>query len=366
MKRHKNVDLLRAAAILIIIYHSYILGGAPLSGHTKINALLSFGGEVGVTLFFILSGFGIFCSLFSREQRQKFPKWSTFMRQRCVRIMPQYYFCLMMLLIFQSSALIGRQGVKHILAYSLFGQNLMISTHGSINGALWAMATIFQFYLIAIPLYRFVERNWLVAGISAVVITIFSKFIIYHILLKNANLGGAAYFVYGRQLVSALDNFVLGMLAAKLSQNVVEKRNGRILWSGIIGVLISLGMLVGVSYWFSINGLYVDAFRGYVGHTILALILTGVIILFAVLPECKSGIGKPFLWIAKYQYGMYLWHMPIIACLYNGSPAFQYLASHNFVIFALSIILVVMVVGYFISKSVDSIDYSMILRRKSI
>ena len=57
MKRIKNIDLLRAGAILyIMLYHCYTLSGKPWHAHTAIHTFLSFGGEVGVTLFFLLSG----------------------------------------------------------------------------------------------------------------------------------------------------------------------------------------------------------------------------------------------------------------------------------------------------------------------
>ena len=54
MKRIKNIDLLRAGAILyIMLYHCYTLSGKPWHAHTAIHTFLSFGGEVGVTLFFL-------------------------------------------------------------------------------------------------------------------------------------------------------------------------------------------------------------------------------------------------------------------------------------------------------------------------
>ena len=60
MKRIKNIDLLRAGAILyIMLYHCYVLSGQPWQSHTAIHTLLTLGGEVGVTLFFLLSGYGI-------------------------------------------------------------------------------------------------------------------------------------------------------------------------------------------------------------------------------------------------------------------------------------------------------------------
>ena len=59
--------------------------------------------EVGVTLFFLLSGYGIYLSLSSSEARGCLPGWRAFMKKRCIRIMPQYYVCITVLLIFMST-----------------------------------------------------------------------------------------------------------------------------------------------------------------------------------------------------------------------------------------------------------------------
>ena len=70
MKRIKNIDLLRAGAILyIMLYHCYVLSGQPWQAHTAIHTILTLGGEVGVTLFFLLSGYGIiFPSLLRKKE----------------------------------------------------------------------------------------------------------------------------------------------------------------------------------------------------------------------------------------------------------------------------------------------------------
>ena len=176
MKRIKNIDLLRAGAILyIMLYHCYTLSGKPWHAHTAIHTFLSFGGEVGVTLFFLLSGYGIYLSLASAEERGHLPNWGSFMKKRCRRIMPQYYVCVTVLLIFMSTRLIGSDGFRHLFAYYTFTENLSPVTHGSINGALWTMGVIFQFYLIAPLLYRAVKKNWLISSIAAILFTVFCK-----------------------------------------------------------------------------------------------------------------------------------------------------------------------------------------------
>lgn len=131
MKRIKNIDLLRAGAILyIMLYHCYVLSGQPWQAHTAIHTILTLGGEVGVTLFFLLSGYGIYLSLSSSEERGCLPGWRAFMKKRCIRIMPQYYVCVTVLLIFMSTQMFSNEGFRHILAYYTFTENFSPVTHG--------------------------------------------------------------------------------------------------------------------------------------------------------------------------------------------------------------------------------------------
>lgn len=351
MKRNKNIDFLRACAILIIlIYHGYVVAGYPWQSHKIINLLVSFGGEIGVTLFFALSGFGIFWSLYQKEQKNAMPKWHVFMKQRCIRIMPQYYANIFILLVLQLGGLIGLSGLKHILAYCTFTQNLWIETHGSINGALWTMATIVQFYLVAIFLYRMVQKNWVLAGGSSILLSVLCKFLLYHYLLPALQLDAVAYFVYGRQLLTALDNFVLGMVAAKVILKFWEKELTRkMVVGGIIATVFSGTALTVVAYEFCKSGIYMDQSVGYIAHSVLALLITVLMIGVSMLPQLDGGLMRPLSFIAKYQYGIYIWHLPVIRGLYNNSPLFQTLIAEGFIPFIIGVLFVVVIMGYFSS-----------------
>lgn len=351
MKRNYNVDYLRACAIVVIVvYHCYAIAGGPWQAHQILHIIMSFGGELGVTLFFVLSGFGIFWSLYFKEQNNKMPVWRCFMKQRCIRIMPQYYASIVVLLIFQLSGLISVSGIKHILAYATFTQNLFIETHGSINGALWTMATIFQYYLIAIFLYRLVRKNCIFSAVISILISITGKFLVYHYLIPDFQLGDYAYFVYGRQVLTALDNFVLGMVAANLVIRLLEKEISRKIT--ILGGLFTLGILVIlpiISYILCLKGIYADNITGYTAHSVLAFLMASLIVSVSVLPQRQYSVLRPLKFVAKYQYGIYLWHLPIIRNLYNSSSLFQSLISQSFILFTLGILVIVIIIGYYSS-----------------
>ena len=351
--RNRNVDILRALAIIIIVaYHTYALGGYPYAEHANLNCLLSFGGELGVTLFFLLSGYGIYCSLERGEQNGKSLRWTEFMKRRCMRIMPPYYICLVVLLVFQSYSMISAEGVPTIIAYACFGQNLFVSTHGAINGALWALATIFQFYLIAPFLHKAIKKNWIAATTISVLITIISKFVIYYFVLVGQD--ATAFFVYGRQLVSALDNFTFGMTAAVIAKKVLNRRKEYTVY-GVIGVIILIPVTVGLCFVLSKRGIYADNILGYVGHTILAFALMLLIFFASIAIQAKGKITSLLDWIAANQYGIYLWHMPLIAILGNGAPAVTYLRGNHFAVYMIVMLIVSVIFGGYYSKGVDLI-----------
>ena len=288
MKRIKNIDLLRAGAILyIMLYHCYVLSGQPWQSHTAIHTLLTLGGEVGVTLFFLLSGYGIYLSLSSSEARGCLPGWRAFMKKRCIRIMPQYYVCITVLLIFMSTQMFSNEGLRHILAYYTFTENFSPVTHGSINGALWTMGVIFQFYLIAPFLYKAVRKNWLVSAIVSIVFTVICRFAVVRYLHASGVSDTSVYFVYERQVFSALDNFVLGMAAATFWKQTGDRMQDYRLKLGLPVSIASTALILVWIFYYHSHGLYGTAPSGYPAHSILAVLLS--ILLVGILPPAGNG-----------------------------------------------------------------------------
>ena len=73
MKHNKNIDLLRALALLqILFYHAWVVSGTPNFLPAIFTPPLQLSGEIGVTVFFALSGFGIYCSITSDCEKGTF------------------------------------------------------------------------------------------------------------------------------------------------------------------------------------------------------------------------------------------------------------------------------------------------------
>ena len=222
MKRVDNVDKLRGfACLLIVIYHCYGLTKISLLDIPIAREFLSMGGEIGVTIFFVLSGYGIFYSLQNLEKKKKLT-YRNFMKARIMKLVPQYYFNIFVLLFLTSASIyINKNHIFAILSHLLFVHSWSFAWHGAINGALWTMAIIFQFYVVAIPIYWSIKKidNLYLTMVISVLFTIICKYIVLNFLwVEDSTIFGSyAIMIPGRQLITSLDNFVCGMCVAGIN-----------------------------------------------------------------------------------------------------------------------------------------------------
>lgn len=352
INRYENVDVLRGIAILIIvIYHCFAITAPTLTSFFHIDKMIGYGGEIGVTLFFVLSGFGIECSILNKDKAEGYT-WKSFMQKRMKRIIPQYYICLIIMLFLTdwASFLVTKKGLFHICTHLLFVHNLLPDTHGSINGAMWSLATIVQFYCIALLLHKIIKKNRIVAVVGTVIITILIKMIFFNLINIHFEGNGVYYFVYGRQLITALDNFVIGMAVANICADVeVKKRN-----ICFLGVIVLLMFIIYWIVWVDRRGLYSNTVWGWCWHSVLALAI-GILVYFLI--HCPS-IFKPirdfFCFIANIEYGIYIWHIVIIYNLVGKSPTFKILSENSFILFVVGILLSSIFAGYLSTMVIDN------------
>lgn len=357
MVRNKNVDIIRALALaLVLIYHCWVLTGSAAIPVPILRTLLPLGGEVGVTTFFVLSGFGIYYSL-QREDQKGTIAFRPFMAKRLKRILPQYYLCLLVVLLFtESAAYLDPIHLPDILAHVFLVHNLVPEYHGAINGVLWTMGVIFQFYLVAIPLYRGMKKFggfFLAAG---VIFTIGCKALIYRyglpMLFGEENIGWYAFWA-GRQLPTALDNFLFGMgFAWFISRQRKERKN----LFGILGCVISFGALILVCKSGSVYGIHTNNISGYFWHSEVAACI-GLLIYFAYNIKVKRYrlFSRAFLWLAKYEYGIYLWHLVMIANILKYSGLVQRLLNHRMYLAVYGFLSILSIgIGYLFTKMISN------------
>lgn len=355
-RRSYTMDIFRVAALLLVlVYHSWALTGSLPFRYGALTLVVALGGEIGVTAFFALSGYGIYHSIASQERKEGF-RFLPYMRRRCRRIVPQYYISILFAVVFLygGTYLSFGGGIKSIVTHLLFIHNLFPQYHGAINGVLWTMGVTFQFYILAYPLYRGMKKGGIIFAVFCIIVTIAVKGILYAYVLPGCNMDHNLEFFSGRQLITSLDNFTAGMYVAYLGEkaNFEHKRNVKYLCGVVLGCIVTYG----VCYLGRNNDIHTNNITGYVWHRFLALGL-GIIMFFCSMIQCnpENRFVKSILLLSKYEYGIYLWHILIINNLIVNSGIVQAIMNSRWPKLVYLIFIVTAVfVGSLLSRMTDA------------
>lgn len=308
-KKIVGSDILRCFAMLfVVIYHIWSLGGTPKIEPLFLNRFVMLGGEIGVTLFFVLSGFGIYFSLANMEKQYGKISPAIFWKKRCIRILPQYYIHLFLILtIGPCVGYVSREYWMDVLPHIFFMHNFWGGK--SINLVLWTIEITVQFYIVAIPLYYFLKRYSRIFLPLTIILTIISKCFVYmNWMLENQENA----FLLGRQTVifTVLDNFTMGMFIAFIleKRRSIGQQKQYILISIISVALLSYTCEFGQKY-----GIHTNNWSGYIFHSLLALNLALILYAFSHIKWNRNApIVKVICLGAKYEYGIYLYHIVFI------------------------------------------------------
>lgn len=354
-ERKPGVELFRAGAVLLVVaYHAWVVMGGKSLYIPGLTGFVAMGGTIGVNAFFILSGYGIFNSLERRPVNDK-KTYLLYMKRRFKRIAPQYYLSLLVSLFLIDAIYLSKEGLLTILAHTFFIHNLYIQGHGSISGVLWTMGVTVQFYLIAPLLYKWMrrdKRSLITVCAAGVIIAIGFRALLYAWFpLDPAQIPSDTwgYGFLGRQLITSLDSFIAGMLIAYGErENFFSKvKNGFFNKSPILLIVLAGGGTI--LFWCRIGhqyGVYANNLCGIIWISVLTAILAFVLLLCGMLQiNSQNKIVKMGLFLSKYEYGIYVWHLFVINNMVARSPFIARLSGSRFYILGY-IVLSVLSVGF--------------------
>lgn len=315
--RFSHVDGLRAVAALSVvafhaaIYTDYIHGWA---GAFTLQL------AAGVSIFFLLSGFLLYRPFVAARLSGGRPvRVQAYARRRLLRIVPAYWLALTVLAFWPG--LPGRV-LSHWWVYFGFVQDFRQVTLFGGLGTAWSLGTEISFYAL-LPLYALVLASLRLPSRRAVVVVELG-------LLTLLSVGSAVFrtTVSGSHpnleyvLPATFDWFALGMALAVVSAafphanaqprlvGLVE-RHATACWS-VSAAFLALGAV----YWHRTREY--DPYSGGPLH-----LIWGLFALFLVLPAAFPGAGggvprrvlslRVFAWLGLVSYGIYLWHLPLVA-----------------------------------------------------
>jgi len=298
------LDQLRAVAVLMVFFahclHNFSRGMDPsigdwLSFKNPVLAVIA-EGHSGVALFMVLSGF-----LFAYGAHQKEVVFSTFMRNRVLRIFPMYVLMLFL----------GAYGQKETFSFLGFLSSLFMFSNapGALNGGmftilLWTISTEFTFYLI----FPFLNKMYNVDGKRY-----FIRLLILALVLRalcvalGASPRDFSYFtIFGR-----IDQFIFGMLAAHL---VLE---GKVDWGKrAVSLVVSVVAIFLTLYLFNRSGGWISNSRWKIlWPTWEGIIYAGLVISYLLTRSDKPStlLGRSFTFVGAISFSVYLLHQPVIA-----------------------------------------------------
>lgn len=349
---YPGLDLLRSAAIILVMIRHFGERGFALPAESPVTNFI-FWGFMGVSLFFVLSGFLIGGQIMEDISKREFSFYKFYLK-RFWRIFPPYYFSILVVVIIYFTGLSNSNSIRQgtstdellidVFYHVLFLQNYI--SLPKIQGSLyWTLGIEEQFYII-IPLALFIILKYFGRGLTAMLVSLLFLDVLVRFILYDA---------YGASLDKVpfylhFSAIVIGVLSARiyLKFHVVFKSS--FAWKTVF--LITAVACLGVSVIYSNDT--ADYFNLCWGQ----LTWVGFAALLLLMMTSKAGAfisrGWFFSLTAKLSYTMYLYHLLLVTPVVILSERFWGVDSFfDFFLVFVFYFVVVSVVSAFVYRLID-------------
>ena len=310
--RIKELDGLRGVAILLVVSFHYV--NTQLVDNTnhisQVLAKITSFGWVGVDLFFVLSGFLIGNILITNKRSPNY--FSTFYIRRIVRIIPNYFFLLVICGVmfnmdyFKGNYFFSDPGNIPLWSYFLMIHNFFMAHYDSLgNRALsitWSIGIEEQFYLIFPFLVYYLKNRWLPILLTVLVFGAIITRSMFHTWVPQYVL-----------LPSRMDGLSLGFLVAyAYSGNYLFIH--KIKLAKLLGILLTAVVITSAILLWRFHDLGVGK------HTLFAVAFS-ILLIFSLIFNnslyCRLLRNKLLGWIGVISYSLYLFHYAILGLAYH-------------------------------------------------
>jgi peptidoglycan/LPS O-acetylase OafA/YrhL len=321
------------AALLVFVYHWH--AWTMIRQHTG-GLLFSLvrEGEMGVSLFMVLSGF-----ILTRITIGKKVIYRYFILNRIIRIYPMYIFVLIVAAYSGDRAMDMAEFIQYLLPINNL-HNMYIPKFEQ----MWTVAVEFQFYLLFPLLVAFLSKFGIKYIFGLISIMVMARLFIF---LADGAVRDAAYWT----ILGRLDQFCIGMLAAKL-----YLRRAKV-FSFCIALPLSI---VAVYVWIYIfedvtgGGYYgvgsENRIAWIVSPSIDAIVWSALVLAYLSAPwNFPKWTDSALAFLGSISFSMYAWHYPILR-LVDRHPHFAPFNSwfQNFALVLLPVVILVSTLSYFV------------------
>lgn len=290
------------AAFYVVLHHVHLItyGGFPTNDGPWFTGWLLYG-HLAVAAFIVISGFSLTIGLTTNRLRNRKGDWA-FLVRRFWRIVPPYWFALVLASALVMAGLITSPSGKSVHLYDVIVHALLLQdTFGNVppNGVFWSIAVEWHIYfLFPALLWGFRKFGPLQTAIATGVL------IVAQYLLASRL---PAIALFDRFTPQFLLLFVFGMAAAVFSQSARFSGYAATLFLTIIAALTiaitALGSPMIVANYFTVDVVFGLAVMG----AFLAVAAGGLRPLRAALS------WRPLVAMGEFAFSLYLVHAPILS-----------------------------------------------------
>lgn len=292
MRKIYTLQLVRAiAAVLVVLFH---ITGLVFAYHNYnyLNGIFK-NGDLGVDLFFVLSGFVIYYVHY-KDVRNPL-KIKKYIQKRVIRIYPIYW--LLLFIIVPIFILVPSFGGGNVLEFRNIIRSVLLIPQNMENLPLtvaWSLSHEILFYIMFGLLIAFKKR--LISYIVLVWVILSSlNFLIIHMLWSEQP------FLIKFLFSSYNLEFLLGVLVAYIIVNSKLKSGSTFIFVGLVSLI----------------GFAVNEHLGIFGvHRVIGYGLPAAILIYGlVVTEMKKNVKIPklFLFLGDASYSIYLTHYPMLS-----------------------------------------------------
>jgi peptidoglycan/LPS O-acetylase OafA/YrhL len=307
------IDGLRFVAALFVIFNHF---PAAEDTFVPLRFLKNFG-WIGVDLFFVISTF-LFTILLSEEDRRSGTiRIRYFYLRRCLRIMPLYYFYLIIILVaFTNPAWWNPTNFKRVAGLFLFVDNF-ISVRNGWNATpyavhLWTISFEMQIYLI-VPFAYLVLRHTSTGAILLVCATLaFFSLPLRFVFIEAGYKHPAIWVVHFLRPEAILAGTIIAFAMIRAHAWRLQIMIGGAFGLGVLLLMFVLGQQIGTyKYW---QAYVYAASAAVMGALLWGACSKGPLNWFLSLP--------PMRYLGKISYGIYIYHLICIQGIVNllGEP----------------------------------------------
>lgn len=278
--KNLNVEVLRGVLMIWIVLFHYTTRFNELFNCRPSSYEFEWGGQVGVTFFFILSGYFFYAGLLKMQNQSLFGI-TKFCVNKYWRLYPAYLISIIIIfLVYQFTYLPGREcSIKDFIINSVFIYHPGVSY---VDSAHWFLATLIKIQIISSFFLAFKS------SIRSYLILLFELAVIC--LLVCSSVFTPSFFTKIESVFS-LDCFLKFLMGYNIYEILSSNSSSRVRYIHIFIALLAIGY-----YCYTINMVLVVIYS-----VLLFLVLQNKYIPFL-------NCSKPFVIIGKYSFVWYLIH----------------------------------------------------------